>query len=208
MKSQFQYVFMSLLLKWKQLVLIEPHMFSCVMNHVLNVLLSYFLVLLLFMSMITITLLESYSESFYILLVLHLLLNLFVCCVLCSAWMLHLLQFDCFSENVFSAESLSACIIMHLLIPLLPDYWILNIFYNSLESYSVLSWSFVFFWGGADGILMNSTVLMWYLSSFNPDINCQAGAFEMAIIVILWRKGRPLSILTYSGSQVWGLNLI
>lgn len=101
---------------------------SCVMNHVLNVLFCSFPGLLIFTSVIM-TALHSYSESSYALLRFLMYKFVSVWCrlvaALCSAWMLHLLQFDCLSENVFpgiSAESLSACITMHRLIPLLPDY--------------------------------------------------------------------------------------
>lgn len=120
MKTQFQYVFVSLLLKTEAAGLIVLRTSSCVMNHVLNVLLCSFPALFVFMSMITIALLDSYSQSSYALLRFFMYEFVSVWCrlvaALCSAWMLHLLQFGCFSVNVFpgiSAESLSACIIMH-----------------------------------------------------------------------------------------------
>lgn len=60
----------------------------------------------------------------------------------------------------------------------------------------------IFWW--ADGILMISAedVLMWALSSCNPDVNCQAGAFEKSyncyylkerwgIVFLLWTVNYP-----------------
>lgn len=128
MKTQFQYVSISLLLKMEAVGLIVPCTSSCVINHVLNVLFCPFPTLLVFMSMITTARLH-YTLNPLTLSCRSSCMNLLVCVLpagcSCSAWMLHLLQFDCFGENVFpgiSAESLSACIIMHRLIPLLPDY--------------------------------------------------------------------------------------
>lgn len=68
MKTQFQYVSISLLLKMEAVGLIVLCTSSCVINHVLNVLFCPFPALLVFMSMITTALLDSYSESSYALL--------------------------------------------------------------------------------------------------------------------------------------------
>lgn len=179
--------FYKLIIKIEAVGLIVLCMASCVMNHGLNVLFCSFPALLIFISMITTALLNSYSESSYALLQFFVYKFVSVWCwrvaALCFAWMLRLLQFDCFSENVFSgitAESLSACIIMRRLILLLPDYWIFKVFlpFPGKPFCSVMNLCDFFWW--ADGILMNSTedILMWCLSSCNPDINCQTGGLE------------------------------
>ncbi len=108
---------------------------SCVMNHVLNVLLCSFTASLVFTSMISNALLDSLSDSSFALLWFFMYEFVSVRCrlvaTLCSAWMLLLLQFGCCSVNRLtgiSGESPSACLIMQRLILLLPDYWILNFF--------------------------------------------------------------------------------
>lgn len=65
-KTSFQYVSISLLLKMEAAGVIVLCSSSCVMNHVLNVLFCSSPALLVFM--ITVALLNSYSESSYALL--------------------------------------------------------------------------------------------------------------------------------------------
>lgn len=144
--------------------------------------------------MITVALLDSCSESSYALFRFFMYEFASVWCrlfaALCSAWMLRLLQFDCFSENMFpgiSAESSSACIIIQSCCQITVSKPFLN---NSLES-NLLSHESLLFCCWADGILMNSAedILMGYLSYCNPNINCQASAFKKVALIVLWRQG-------------------
>lgn len=134
---------------------------------------SSFPVLLVFMSMIAIALLSNpalnplSSPSFTR-------MNSLVRCR-CSAWKLHLLQFDWFTESMFLKRKPISMHNHNTAVARLLTFFV--IFYNTLENPSALSLIFKLFWR-ADGILMNSIedILTQSLSSCNRDINCQAGS--------------------------------
>ena len=216
MKTHFQYVSISLLLKMEAVGLVVLCTSSCVMNHVRNVWLCSFPASLVFMSMITIALLDSESTLN------PLMLSCSSSCMNLLAGCEALLRLDA----PFTAVWLLRCgrvsrdlswkpISMHNHAPsntAVVRLLNLNIFfYNSPESSSALSWIFVIFWR-ADGILMNSTedILMWCLSFCNPDINCQAGAFEKRYncysLEARWGLILLLCTVNHPWSHICGLN--
>lgn len=149
-KTYFQYVSISLLLKMEVVGLMVLFTSFCVMNHALNVLFCSFPAWLVFM--ITIALLNSYSESSYALLWFFMYEFVSVWCwlvaALCSAWMLHLLQFDCFSENTFPGILAEKPISMHNHASLLRDYWILTFFFTIPWRAILLCYEYLWFvWG-------------------------------------------------------------